>query len=268
MELHPLPWYQWRWQQFRLSRKVGRMDYIQRGLYRDLLDEQWEKGSVSGNVEDMADICGCPVDVMASAWQVIIKCFDLVDGRYINATLEEQRTVKDRQRVQRQEAGRKGGEAKAQRNQEESSKCQASAKQTLAPSQDKIRLDKIRKEEKREDNTVPDKPARHARVSISRPGSVEQEVWESFMAQCKAKQKPATAGVIKKIEAEATAAAISLNDALRWSADKGYARFEAEWYLKENPRKVQEKEEVEDQEEKARVEEAEKKRWLKKRGLA
>lgn len=262
--LHPLPHYKWYWEKFRLSRSVRRMDYIQRGLYRDLLDEQWENGSISGDIEDMADICGCPVDVMASAWKVLGKCFTFSDGCYRNEFLEEQRTAKDAERIKRREAGKKGGDAKAQRNQEEASKCQAGAKQILAPSQDKIREDKRREEE-----NTPLTPHRgKKRTMILIPESVEQEVWESFMAQCKAKQKPATAGVMKKIEAEATTAAISLNDALRWSADKGYARFEAEWYLKENPMKAQEKEEIEDQKEKARVEEAEKKRWLKKRGLS
>lgn len=146
--LHPLPHYKWYWEKFRLSRAVRRMDYIQRGLYRDLLDEQWENGSVSGDIEDMADLCGCPVDVMASAWQVLERCFTLADGCYKNDFLEQQRTAKDAERIKRRESGKKGGDAKAQRNQQAASKCQARAKQILAPSQDKIRLDKRREEEK------------------------------------------------------------------------------------------------------------------------
>jgi len=123
------------------------MNYVQRGLYRDLLDEQWENGSVSGDIEDMADICDCPVDVMASAWQVLCKCFTCAGGCYKNDFLEQQRTDKDAERIKRQMSGRLGGVAKAQRNQDESSKCQAGAKQILAPSQDKIRLEEIREEE-------------------------------------------------------------------------------------------------------------------------
>lgn len=90
-----------------------------------------------------------------------------------------------------------------------------------------------------EENTPPC-PQRGKRTTILKPNKVEQEVWDSFTAQCKAKQKPATPLVMKKIEQEAQAAKISLNDALRWAADKGYARFEAEWYkndMKAKPRK-------------------------------
>jgi hypothetical protein len=151
MNLVPLTWYKWLWQKFRLSRKVGRMNYIERGLYRDLLDEQWEKGSVSGEAEDMADICGCPVDVMANAWQVIGKCFDCIEGRFVNATLEEQRTEKDAERIKRSKSGHLGGVAKAERNQPEASKCLAPVKQILAPSQDKIRGEEKREEKERKE---------------------------------------------------------------------------------------------------------------------
>jgi len=151
MELHPLPYYKWYWQQFRLSRKVQRMTYIERGLYRDLLDEQWEKGFVPSDVESLADICGCPVDVMASAWQVLNRCFTLVNGRYVNDVLEQQRTEKDAERIAKSKSGQKGGEAKAQRNQDESSKCLAPVKQILAPSQDKIRGEEKREEKERKE---------------------------------------------------------------------------------------------------------------------
>lgn len=176
MELHPLPYYKWYWQQFRLSRKVQRMDYVQRGLYRDLLDEQWEKGSVSGDIEDMADICGCPSEVMASAWQVLNRCFTLVNGRYINDILEQQRTVKDKERTDKALAGKRGGEAKAQRNQDEASKCQADAKQPLANSGslsrlEEIRLEEIRKEKK--DNMAPSGKPTTNRPRFEKP-TVEQ----------------------------------------------------------------------------------------------
>lgn len=159
--LHPLPHYKWYWEKFRLSRRVRKMDYIQRGLYRDLLDEQWENGSVSGDIEDMADICGCPLDIMASAWQVLEKCFDLVGDCYKNAFLEQQRTETDKLRIVRSESGKQGGVAKSQRNQDESGKCQAPAKQVLAPSQDKIREEEIRGDKKRENTCASVTPSPH-----------------------------------------------------------------------------------------------------------
>lgn len=105
----PLPYYRWFWQDWRANRTVSRMTYIERGLYRELLDECWAEGSVPDSMDAMAEICGCPVDVMASAWQVLSKCFRLIDGRWHNDKLDSVRTEKDAERVKRQSAGRLGG---------------------------------------------------------------------------------------------------------------------------------------------------------------
>lgn len=64
--LEPLPYFKWFWRDWRANRKVQRLHYVARGLYRDLLDEQWENGSLPADVEELADICSCPVEVMGS----------------------------------------------------------------------------------------------------------------------------------------------------------------------------------------------------------
>lgn len=112
-DLKPLSYYRWFWQDFRANRKVQRMNYIERGLYRELLDECWAEGGFHDDVSEMAEICGCPVDVMASAWQVLASCFVLVDGIWHNEKMDSVRTEKDRERVNKQNAGRKGGICKA-----------------------------------------------------------------------------------------------------------------------------------------------------------
>lgn len=111
-----LPYYKWYWQDWRANRKVQRMSFIERGLYRELLDECWIEGSIPNDIDELADICGCPTQTMADAWQVLSKCFDIDGGRCTNEKLESMRTDMDKLRIKKSEAGRTGGLAKALKN--------------------------------------------------------------------------------------------------------------------------------------------------------
>ncbi len=115
-KLPPLPYYKWEWQAFRASRAVQRMDYIQKGLYRELLDECWVEGCIPNDIESLADICGCPIDVMASAWQVLSKRFVEKDGFLVNEMLDSKRTEKDQERANKSLNGKQGGIKKAKNN--------------------------------------------------------------------------------------------------------------------------------------------------------
>ena len=109
-----LPYYKWFWQDWRANRKIQRMSYIERGLYRELLDECWVEGSIPNDIKELADICGCPENVMADAWQVLSSCFELLDDNtLINEKLHSLRTEKDVERLKKAENGKKGGLAKA-----------------------------------------------------------------------------------------------------------------------------------------------------------
>lgn len=111
--LEPLPYYKWLWRDWRSNRRVQRMSWAAKGLYRDLLDEQWAEGSIPNDIHDLADICGCPTAVMQQYWPEIEQCFDeREDGRLINAKMENQRTDLDAKRIKQSDAGRKGGNTK------------------------------------------------------------------------------------------------------------------------------------------------------------
>lgn len=89
------------------------MGYIAKGLYRELLDEAWVEGSIPNDMSTLADICGCPIDVMDDAWPRIVVCWILNEnGRWINEKLESLRTEVDAIRVIKAESGRLGGLAK------------------------------------------------------------------------------------------------------------------------------------------------------------
>lgn len=120
--------------QYRASRKVQRMSYVAKGLYRELIDEQFLEGSLPSSVEALAEICGCPVKVMEREWPSISPCFAKEGDRLVNIKVENLRTERDKLRVKRAESGRLGGKAKH---------LLANAKQKP------VRREEKRKEEKR-----------------------------------------------------------------------------------------------------------------------
>ena len=113
----PLPYYRWYWRDWRGSRAVQKMTALERGIYRELLDEQWRNGALHNDTEWLADAAMCTPEELASVWQVLSKCFPPVEGTdgklLANERIEAERTEVDRQRVNRAIAGHLGGKAKA-----------------------------------------------------------------------------------------------------------------------------------------------------------
>jgi len=121
----PLPYYRWYVQDYRASRGAQRLTWQERGIYRELLDECWDKGVIPDDIEKLAEIARCPVGPMAEAWPNIRRLFESVegmDGIFLqHRRIEIERSVEDKERIRKANAGRKGGLAKA-----------ANAKQNLA----------------------------------------------------------------------------------------------------------------------------------------
>lgn len=141
--LDPLPYYKWHWLRWRASRKVQRMGILERGIYRELLDEQWAEGCIREDL--LPDILDNTKQVLALAKQVLSKCFVQISlGIWQNETLEEQRTEIDKIRSNRKVAGALGGSVKKN--------TEASAKQTEASAKQVP----YRERERREKNLVAD----------------------------------------------------------------------------------------------------------------
>ena len=92
------------------------MNHVERGLYRELLDECWEEGTIPDDINRLAEIARCPVGVMAEAWPNIRLCFtptEGLDGIYMESPrLEQVRTQQDEFRL-KQAQRRKGAKATA-----------------------------------------------------------------------------------------------------------------------------------------------------------
>lgn len=113
----PLPYYPWFVKDFRANRKVQRMNYVERGLYRELLDECWEEGVIPDDPIKLAEICNCPAGVMVEAWVKIRPCFTATEGLdgmlLANDKLESIRDFVEAKRDLRSLAGKASALARA-----------------------------------------------------------------------------------------------------------------------------------------------------------
>jgi uncharacterized protein YdaU (DUF1376 family) len=134
VSMEALPYYRWLWRDWRANRKVQRMSWQARGLYRELLDEFWSEGSIPADLDQLADICGCTRAEMEQFWPQIEPSWERIEGGYRNGKMESQRTSKDAERITKANSGRKGGLACNSRTRADESL--ADAKHVLADAKD------------------------------------------------------------------------------------------------------------------------------------
>lgn len=96
MATEPAPAFQFYVQEWRSSRAVQRMTFAQRGMYFEMLLEQWEHYSLPDDPGAVATLCGGTVEEWADAWFILRPRFmdrrpQRPDGRIVNARLEKYR---------------------------------------------------------------------------------------------------------------------------------------------------------------------------------
>lgn len=75
--------------QWGASKRVQRMSWAQRGLYRELLDEYYLKGGLPADPEGLAAILGEDLENIGHDLSVVLKCFEVEDGRLFNETMDQ-----------------------------------------------------------------------------------------------------------------------------------------------------------------------------------
>ncbi len=101
------------------SRAVQRMSFSERGVYKAMLDEQWEKRNLPDDAEAVAEAIACTPGQVAevlAAWSVVRRKFVPSKGdptRIFNAALERTRRQQRENRRKHQVAGSSGGKAAA-----------------------------------------------------------------------------------------------------------------------------------------------------------
>ena len=108
-----LDWFPLYTKNFQLSRKVKRMNNEQVGMYFKLLIYQWEDGEIPDDIGEIAFICGCSADAMATAWPKIKPCFERgSNGGLVNQFLEDVRAEQEMKARNRSLAGKAGADAR------------------------------------------------------------------------------------------------------------------------------------------------------------
>lgn len=71
-------------------------------------------------------------------------------------------------------------------------------------------------------------------TTTERPVSVTDEAWQGFLALRRAKKAPVTSIALRGIEAEATKAGLTLQQALEQCCARGWTGFKADWMREDN----------------------------------
>lgn len=75
---------------------------MQRGLYRELLDAQWDRGILPASLKDLRGIVSASAPEWRQAWPRVAAYFPRVAGGRLNARLEQRRQEQEGLRARRQ----------------------------------------------------------------------------------------------------------------------------------------------------------------------
>jgi hypothetical protein len=144
-------------QDWRGSRAVQRMSFAERGVYFEMLCEQWEKRNMPDVPQQVAELLSTTEaqarEVMA-AWEVVRRKFVISPSdpsRIYNAALERTRRQQAANRRKKQSAGQRGGNAAAakrlERERLEASSAIALSSNATAKHSEQNRIEENRTEE-------------------------------------------------------------------------------------------------------------------------
>lgn len=91
-QARPLPWFKFDVIRWRMSERVRSMDYAQRGVYLQLLTDQWWEGSIPADAGQLARLLGLSLEEFEPLWDVVSPAFEPDgSGRLRNARLAQER---------------------------------------------------------------------------------------------------------------------------------------------------------------------------------
>ena len=86
---------------------TGCMTALERGIYRELLDEQFLSGPLPACERKLRMIARCDQDEWEQAREAVLAKFEQIDGRLVNARMESERNEREEIRQKRVEASQK-----------------------------------------------------------------------------------------------------------------------------------------------------------------
>jgi hypothetical protein len=192
------------------------MGYVARGLYRELLDEQWVKGGIPSDMQQLADICDCPLEVMQVEWPKMARCFSIKKkGLLMNGTLESMRTEMDTRRTKLAGYGKVGGVTKLNGDNAD----EAKAKPELTADKPKLSLGHIG-EKRREENIKPSRSPLED-IYLAYPKHVAKKAAIEAIGKALKKSCRSAEWMLERVEAYATT---------RKGQDEQFTPYPATWF--------------------------------------
>jgi hypothetical protein len=111
------PAYLWYVRDYRSDPKLRDWSFAERGMYREMLDEQWLSGSLPDSAPELALLLGGTEAEWQAAWLKLTKCFvpRKRDGRLVNLKLERVRLARRKFQKGQSQNGLAGARAKWQK---------------------------------------------------------------------------------------------------------------------------------------------------------
>lgn len=96
-DVDDFPWFPAYTAKWLLSKAVRLMTFEQRGIYWELLCIAWRDQGIPADLEDVATLIGCPLDVLERAWRRIGPLFEPKDGAPETRVNRWQEEIRDEQ---------------------------------------------------------------------------------------------------------------------------------------------------------------------------
>ncbi len=107
------PWYPWFVSDWMSSGTARAMTLEQRGLYRELLDHQWNDGSLPNDEQQLQRLGNATPAEWKRSWPVVRQKFvERDDGRLVNARLERVRQQQTEKAAERSDQASRAAQAR------------------------------------------------------------------------------------------------------------------------------------------------------------
>jgi len=196
-------------------------DYMELlGAYIYLLCAQWDKGSVSEDAYFLATR-----DLQPGGADELRTKFDTVDGKLMNLRLEACRKKQEIFHEKQRENGKLGGRPPNNPSLSSGLDLGKPKRNPKKPNQNQNQ-----KEDKEEEVACAPSPSKNKPLA-EKPPECDQQIWDDFILQRKAKKAPFTITALNNTIREAAKVGMSLDEALTMCSSRGWQGFESRYVL-------------------------------------
>ncbi|RIQ58917.1 phage protein [Bordetella avium] len=168
-------------------KKAGRLSMLEHGAYTLLIDSCYDRERFP-TIDEAIDWCWARTEEEIAAVRFVLgKFFDLVDGRYVQARIQEEIDAFHAKSLKNKEIAEER-EAKRRTAREQSSTKRAQGVNEAPPNQEPITNN--------QEKEIPPNPRKRGQsfdaAAIDLPDWLDRESWETWVADRKARKKPIT----------------------------------------------------------------------------